>query len=150
MLQITQRRQEGTLIAVYTGELDHHAARAAIEQTEDLLVLFPCEKLVLDLSELTFMDSSGLAVVLHLYRTCARSGREFAVRGTPPQPQRVQPQFVPSCIQRCQRVLGRVFPAQQLLPVQRPLLGGGKGQQLFPQRGGLALCQGVQILVLCV
>ena len=70
MLQITQRRQEGTLIAVYTGELDHHAARAAIEQTEDLLVLFPCEKLVLDLSELTFMDSSGLAVVLHLYRTC--------------------------------------------------------------------------------
>ena len=32
MLQITQRRQEGTLIAVYTGELDHHAARAAIEQ----------------------------------------------------------------------------------------------------------------------
>ena len=57
MLQITQRRQEGTLIAVYTGELDHHAARAAIEQTEDLLVLFPCEKLVLDLSELTFMDT---------------------------------------------------------------------------------------------
>lgn len=89
MLQITQRRQEGTLIAVYTGELDHHAARAAIEQTEDLLVLFPCEKLVLDLSELTFMDSSGLAVVQHLYRTCARSGREFAVRGTPPQPMRV-------------------------------------------------------------
>ncbi|MFQ9975527.1 MAG: STAS domain-containing protein [Butyricicoccus sp.] len=87
MLQITQRRQEGTLIAVYTGELDHHAARAAIEQTEDL-VLFPCE-VVLDLSELTFMDSSGLAVVLHLYRTCARSGREFAVRGTPPQPMRV-------------------------------------------------------------
>ena len=38
MLQITQRRQEGTLIAVYTGELDHHAARAAIEQTEDLLL----------------------------------------------------------------------------------------------------------------
>ena len=60
MLQITQRRQEAALIAVYTGELDHHAARAAIEQTEDLLVLFPCEKLVLDLSELTFMDSSGL------------------------------------------------------------------------------------------
>ena len=50
---------------------------------------FRAEKLVLDLSELTFMDSSGLAVVLHLYRTCARSGREFAVRGTPPQPMRV-------------------------------------------------------------
>ena len=89
MLQITQRRQEGTLIAVYTGELDHHAARAAIEQTEDLLVLFPCDSLVLDLSGLTFMDSSGLAVVLHLHRTCARCGCDFRVRGTPPQPMRV-------------------------------------------------------------
>ena len=48
-----------------------------------------CFRVVLDRSELTFMDSSGLAVVLHLYRTCARSGREFAVRGTPPQPMRV-------------------------------------------------------------
>ena len=64
MLQITQRRQEGTLIAVYTGELDHHAARAAIEQTEDLLVLFPCESWCSTCPELTFMDSSGLAVVL--------------------------------------------------------------------------------------
>lgn len=89
MLQITQNRQEGTLTAAYTGELDHHAARLAIEQTEDLLVLFPCEKLVLDLSGLTFMDSSGLAVVLHLYRTCSHSGRGFSVRGTPPQPMRV-------------------------------------------------------------
>ena len=35
------------------------------------------------------MDSSGLAVVLHLHRTCARCGCDFRVRGTPPQPQRV-------------------------------------------------------------
>lgn len=89
MLQITQRRQEGTLIAVYTGELGPSCSTGGDRADEDLLVLFPCEKLVLDLSELTFMDSSGLAVVLHLYRTCARSGREFAVRGTPPQPMRV-------------------------------------------------------------
>ena len=49
----------------------------------------PAEKLILNLSGLTFMDSSGLAVVLHLHRTCARSGYEFIVRGAPPQPMRV-------------------------------------------------------------
>ena len=59
------------------------------ERSEDLLVLYPCDSLVLDLSGLTFMDSSGLAVVLHLHRTCARCGCDFRVRGTPPQPQRV-------------------------------------------------------------
>ena len=34
-------------------------------------MLYPCDSLVLDLSGLTFMDSSGLAVVLHLHRTRA-------------------------------------------------------------------------------
>ncbi len=89
MLQITQTEQNDTLTVLFSGELDHHAARSAIEQAEDLLVLYPCGKLVLDLSGLTFMDSSGLAVVLHLHRTCARCGYDFVVRGAPPQPMRV-------------------------------------------------------------
>ena len=89
MLHISQTEREGELTVSFSGELDHHAARAAIEQAEDLLVLYPCEALALELAGLTFMDSSGLAVVLHLHRTCARSGRGFCVRGTPPQPMRV-------------------------------------------------------------
>ena len=89
MLHITQGESAGVLTVSLAGELDHHAARMAIEQTEDLLALYPCGQLVLELSGLTFMDSSGLAVVLHLHRTCARSGREFIVRGAPPQPMRV-------------------------------------------------------------
>ena len=89
MLDITQTEVDRTLTVRYTGELDQHTARQTIERSEDLLVLYPCDSLVLDLSGLTFMDSSGLAVVLHLHRTCARCGCDFRVRGTPPQPQRV-------------------------------------------------------------
>ena len=59
MLHITQAERDGTLTVSLAGELDHHAARMAIEQTEDLLVLYPCGRLVLELSGLTFMDSSG-------------------------------------------------------------------------------------------
>ena len=76
MLDITQTEVDRTLTVRYTGELDQHTARQTIERSEDLLVLYPC-------------DSSGLAVVLHLHRTCARCGCDFRVRGTPPQPQRV-------------------------------------------------------------
>ena len=50
MLHITQAGRDGTLVVSLAGELDHHAARMAIEQAEDLLVLYPCEKLVLNLS----------------------------------------------------------------------------------------------------
>ena len=89
MLDITQTEAEGTLTLRYPGELDQHAARQTIERSEDMMVLYPCDSLVLDLSGLTFMDSSGLAVVLHLHRTCARIGCDFRVRGTPPQPMRV-------------------------------------------------------------
>ena len=71
MLDITQTEVDRTLTVRYTGELDQHTARQTIERSEDLLVLYPCDSLVLDLSGLTFMDSSGLAVVLHLHRTCA-------------------------------------------------------------------------------
>ena len=84
MLDITQTEVDRTLTVRYTGELDQHTARQTIERSEDLLVLYPCDSLVLDLSGLTFMDSSGLAVVLHLHRTCARCGCDFRVRGTPP------------------------------------------------------------------
>ena len=89
MLHIQQETKETELIVHFSGELDHHEARNAIEKTEDLLVLFPCDRRARELSGLTFMDSSGLAVVMNLFRTCARTKREFAVRGTPPQPMRV-------------------------------------------------------------
>lgn len=89
MLQIRQETREDELTVLIAGELDHHEARHAIERAEDLLVLYPCEKLTLDLSGLTFMDSSGLALVLHLFRTAARCGRAFSVRGAPPQAMRV-------------------------------------------------------------
>ncbi len=89
MLNITQSELEGVLTLNYEGELDQHAAAGAIEQSEDFLVLYPCHDLILELSGLTFMDSSGLAVALHLYRTCARMGYGFLIRGAPPQPMRV-------------------------------------------------------------
>ena len=88
-MEITTSYSSGRLTLHLSGELDHHGARGAMKTIEGLLDKYMPRDAVLDLSELTFMDSFGLAVVLHLYRTCARSGREFAVRGTPPQPMRV-------------------------------------------------------------
>ena len=84
MLDITQTEVDRTLTVRYTGELDQHTARQTIERSEDLLVLYPCDSLVLDLSGLTFMDSSGLAVVLHLHRTCAVRRRSRSASLTPP------------------------------------------------------------------
>ena len=47
------------MILHYSGELDHHAARKAMDYAESLAVLYPAECYVLDFTDLTFMDSSG-------------------------------------------------------------------------------------------
>lgn len=88
-MQMTHESMDNRLILHYSGELDHHAARKAIDYAENLAVLYPAEDYVLDLSGLTFMDSSGLAVALNLYRTLQRTGRKLTIQGCPPQPMRV-------------------------------------------------------------
>lgn len=52
-------------------------------------MLYPVEPVMLDLSGLTFMDSSGLAVAMNLQRALARTGRRMVIVGTPPQAMRV-------------------------------------------------------------
>ncbi len=88
-MQITHESYEDRLVLHYCGELDPHAARHAMDYAENLAVLYPSVRFMLDLSGLTFMDSSGLAVVLNLYRILQRSGRTMAVYGCPKQPLRV-------------------------------------------------------------
>lgn len=57
------------LTAVLSGEIDHHAARSImLELDREIESRFPNET-VLDFRDVTFMDSSGIAIVL---RTCKR------------------------------------------------------------------------------
>lgn len=89
MLHITHTEQSNTLVVAFQGELDQHTATYAIDYPEDLLSLYPCDTLILNLAELSFMDSSGLAVVLHLSHACSLRGRHFLVFNAPPQAMRV-------------------------------------------------------------
>lgn len=65
------------------GELDHHAALAARSMIRDTVEQDLPGKLVLDLSGLSFMDSSGIAVVMGAQRACDGIGAGLSVVGTP-------------------------------------------------------------------
>ena len=72
-----------------TGEIDHHRARGLMRELERKLELnFPRE-LTLDLSGVTFMDSSGIAVLLHTCRQMRELDGRFQVIGVPGQAARV-------------------------------------------------------------
>lgn len=57
-----------TLIASLTGELDHHAAKDVKDTVENYIKNQDVINLVFDLSKLTFMDSSGIGVIIGRYK----------------------------------------------------------------------------------
>ena len=60
--------EEGRVLrAELSGELDHHGARAVMEELDRQIDLALPRELVLDLSGLTFTDSSGIAVLLRAW-----------------------------------------------------------------------------------
>lgn len=88
-MKLLQNSKNGILYIAIIGELGHHEAQQLIRQMETSILLHPAEPVVLDLSQMTFMDSSGLAVVLHLHRSLYRLGRALTVSGAAKQPMRV-------------------------------------------------------------
>lgn len=86
-LEMELRRR--TLIVRLTGELDHHTAdllRSTVEAELDKEV---ASSVLLSLSGLSFMDSSGLGVILGRYRRLNQMGGKMAACCLNPQVQRI-------------------------------------------------------------
>ena len=72
-------KKKNTLTVRLTGELDHNSA-ANIRSELDELILDPrIKRLVFDLTELEFMDSSGIGLIIGRYKLMARRGGTVAV-----------------------------------------------------------------------
>ena len=72
-----------------TGEIDHHRAGELMRQLDDQLDLESPRVVELDLSGVTFMDSSGIALLLRLHRALALTGGKLQVVQVPRQPAKV-------------------------------------------------------------
>lgn len=57
-----------TLIVRLIGELDHHGAETVRNKIDDKLDIDNCTKLIMDFSQVTFMDSSGIGAVIGRYK----------------------------------------------------------------------------------
>ena len=66
VMQLESAYTDGCLCIRYTGDLDHHAACAAFRETEAFIDRFLPRRCILDFSGVSFMDSSGIAVVLRV------------------------------------------------------------------------------------
>ena len=60
--------REETLTARILGEIDHHTARTVREEIDSAVQKVKPRRLCLDFSEVPFMDSSGVGLILGRYR----------------------------------------------------------------------------------
>lgn len=88
-MQLELTRESGVLTAALIGELDHHAA-ADLRQRIDAAVL-ACRprRLNIDLTRLTFMDSSGIGLIMGRYRLMGSLSGEVRVTGANPRMERM-------------------------------------------------------------
>ena len=71
--------KDSDLVARVTGDIDHHSAPGIREEIDALLLQKRPERLLLDLSETDFMDSSGLGLILGRKRKCEETGTKLVL-----------------------------------------------------------------------
>ena len=81
--------KDGQLKIYLSGELDHHAAKVAMETISKAIDLNLPRDCVLDLQDLSFMDSSGIAVVLGAYKRMDEISGRACVENVKKQPMKV-------------------------------------------------------------
>lgn len=88
-MPITVTSRDSALTIALSGEIDHQVAREMMDSITDAIATRLPAQLVLDLSGVTFMDSSGIAVLLRARRQLAHSGGVLRVVNIPAQARRV-------------------------------------------------------------
>lgn len=88
-MPIAVTSRDSALTIALSGEIDHHAAREMMGQLSDAISERLPKRLVLDLSGVTFMDSSGIAVLLRALRQMEQIGGALRVTSIPAQARRV-------------------------------------------------------------
>ena len=89
MMNISTAFAAGRLTIYLAGELDHHEARGAIRSIDELLDEYLPRDCVLDMSGLSFMDSSGIALIIRMSRRMKNLGGRAWIEYPAKQPLRV-------------------------------------------------------------
>ena len=77
------------LLLEFSGDIDHHGARNALKEVEMAIDAALPRLLILDFSGVTFMDSSGIALILRSQQRMQLLEGSVVLRNIPAQARRV-------------------------------------------------------------
>ena len=87
-MNLTSFLQDKQLTIALRGEIDHHSAKDIMRVVGNKIELYLPRVCVLDFREVTFMDSSGIAIVIACVRHMRQLRGEVILRSVP-QPMKV-------------------------------------------------------------
>jgi len=88
-MEIKAKSTDRNLLLEFSGELDHHGVKNAIREMEQAIDTALPRRLILDFAGVTFMDSSGIALLLRAQRRVQNLGGSVLVCHVPGQAKRV-------------------------------------------------------------
>ena len=88
-MQVQLIRRKNKLIVRLKGELDHHTAQIFRDAIEKELENEIVQDLILNMENVTFMDSSGIGVILGRYKQVKAKGGKTVICGANSHIQRI-------------------------------------------------------------
>lgn len=67
-MQVSAHKELNSLVVTIIGELDEHWAPDARNKLDEIISSTNCDRITLDLKDLTFMDSTGIGVLIGRYK----------------------------------------------------------------------------------
>ncbi len=82
-------KNDGCLTVYLSGEIDHHSAGTLRQDIDFALIKNKPEEIILDFSDVSFMDSSGVGLVIGRYKTALIQGTKTVVSGLKPRDKKI-------------------------------------------------------------
>ncbi len=86
---MTSFLQDKQLTVALAGEIDHHSAKMTMQEIGKKVDLYLPAVCILDFRDVTFMDSSGIAIVINTVRRLRELGGRVKLQNIPQQPLKV-------------------------------------------------------------
>ncbi len=80
-MEMTVKKEGTKLYVLLGGDIDHHEAATFRAEIDNIIFEERPEKIIFDFSNVKFMDSSGIGLVLGRYRLIKELGGSLEVKG---------------------------------------------------------------------
>jgi stage II sporulation protein AA (anti-sigma F factor antagonist) len=101
-MKIDIKSEDGSAVAVISGEIDHHNAAELRSKLDKFIISTQPRRLIIDFRNISFMDSSGIGLIMGRHKLLKECGGNLIIKNPQPYIRRV---FKLSGIERLVRIV---------------------------------------------